>query len=625
MTLRDTRQLHQHGQDSGGWAMRSTMGLRSMPNRGRSQAGSQSRRPAWWGWLALVAALFLLNAALSFHNHWPTPWVEVRRELSAEIALLVLALALGARVWGPPSRRLMAGLALALTVLAVGRYAEVTAPALYGRPINLFWDARHLPGVAAMLIEAAPLPLVLGGVLGLALLLGIVYALLRWALGQVGDAVGQPAPRLVLTVLAGTALAAYLAGVSSPRLDWEHGFSLPVIKTYAQQAAFVIEALGAGPRALPPSPPLQSDLARVAGAHVVILFAESYGAATYDQPRLAQALAAGRADLAAALAGTGRGAVSAFVRSPTFGGGSWLAHASLLSGVEVAEGADYDRLLAQRRETLVHRFAQAGYRTLAVMPGLRQAWPEGAFYGFDTILGASALDYRGPALGWWRIPDQFALARLDADLTSADGRPRLAVFPTINSHIPFRPTPPYQPDWGRMLTSDPFEPAQTAAALAQGPDLTDLGSAYADSLAYLFKVLAGWLRLRPDLDLVLLVLGDHQPAAVVSGEGAPWEVPVHLITGRTAVRDALVAAGLHPRTHTAAAGVGRPPGADGNALARLRLRPVCPRHGSRGDRSAGRRGLRTQRSWGDRRERTGSRQGPAGAVNRADGSPARTS
>ena len=526
--------------------MRTGLGQRSMPDRGSAQAGSQPRWLALWRRLALVAALVLLNTALSFQNHWPTPWVEVRRELSAEIALLVLALALGARVWGPPSRRLLAGLAVLLTLLAVGRYAAVTAPALYGRPINLFWDARHLPGVAAMLIEAAPVPLVLGGVLGLALLLGIVYALLRWALRQVGAAVGQPAPRRVLTVLCGAAVAAYLAGVLSPRVDWEYAFSLPVIKTYAQQAAFVIEALGAGPRALPPGPPLQSDLARVQGAHVVMVFAESYGAVTYDQPRLARALAASRADLAGAVAQTRRGAVSAFVRSPTFGGSSWLAHASLLSGVEVTAGADYDLLLAQRRETLVHRFAQAGYRTLAVMPGLRQPWPEGAFYGYATILGALALDYRGPALGWWRIPDQFALARLDADLTSADGRPRLAVFPTINSHIPFSPTPPYQPDWGRLLTSNPFEPAQITAALAQRPDLTDLGPAYADSLAHLFKVLAGWLRLRPDLDLVLLVLGDHQPAAAVSGEGATWEVPVHLITGRTAVRDALVAQGFTP-------------------------------------------------------------------------------
>jgi hypothetical protein len=60
------------------------------------------------------------------------------------------------------------------------------------------------------------------------------------------------------------------------------------------------------------------------------------------------------------------------------------------------------------------------------------------------------------------------------------------------------------------------------------------------------RVVAGWLRLRPDLDLVLLVLGDHQPLAAVSGEGASWEVPVHLITQRAAVRDAFLAEGFVP-------------------------------------------------------------------------------
>jgi hypothetical protein len=375
---------------------------------------------------------------------------------------------------------------------------------------------------------------------------------LRWALGRVVEAVGTTAPRRILAVLAGAAVAAYLAGVASPRLNLEYGFSRPVTLTLAQQAAFALRALGAVPRGLPPSPELNSDLGRVWGAHVVILFAESYGAATLDQPRLEAALAPDRADLAAAVAQTGRSVVSALVRSPTFAGGSWLAHASLLSGVEVREDRDYALLLTQPRETLVHRFAQAGYRTLGVMPGLRLAWPEGAFYGYDSILDAQGLDYRGPELGWWRIPDQFALARLDAaELTATEpargeGRPRLAVFPTINSHVPFRPTPAYQPDWERILTTDPFDPTTLDRARTQAIALTDLGPAYADSLDYLFQVLAGWLRHRPDLDLVLLVLGDHQPLAAVSGEGAPWEVPVHLITARAWVRDAFLAQGFVP-------------------------------------------------------------------------------
>ncbi len=530
---------------------------------------------AWRPWLGLAAALWVLNAALSFHGRWPTLGVEWRWELAPEIAFLVLLLAWGAGYGRRPSRRLIAGLAGVLTLLVLGRYLAVMAPALYGRPIDLIADARYLPEVIPMLAQAAPWPLLLGLPLAFLFLLGIIFVGLRWALGRLVAALASDAPRRLLTLLGGAAVAAYLAGLASPGLAWGPGFSRPVTLALAEQLHLAPQAPAAqasdthipdphtsdaqapkaqaraGASGPPPLPLFDSDLGRVQGAHVVILFAESYGAATFDQPPLAAALAPARAALAAALAETGRDAVSAWVRSPTFAGGSWLAHASLLSGVEVTGDEDYHRLLTQSRETLVQPFARAGYRTLGVMPGLRYDWPEGAFYGYDAILDAPALDYLGPALGWWRIPDQFALARLDAaELTGGDGRPRLAVFPTISSHAPFRPTPPYQPDWGRILTADPFDRAEIkqepTPAGGEGWVLSDLGPAYGDAVAYLLRVVAGWLRLRPDLDLVLLVLGDHQPLAAVSGEGASWEVPVHLITQRAEVRDAFVAEGFVP-------------------------------------------------------------------------------
>ncbi len=541
---------------------------------------------AWRPWLGLAAALWLLNAALSFQGRWPTLWVEWRWELAPEIAFLVLALGVVAGIWGGrPSRGLLTGLAGLLTLLVLGRYLAVMAPALYGRPIDLIADARYLPEVVPMMAQAAPWHLLIGLPLAFLLLLGIIFAALRWALGRVAAALEAVAPRRLLTLLGGVTFAAYLVGLASPGLAWGSGFSRPVSLALAEQLRLVPQAsearvlhaqapdaqasdthtadphtsntqapepqARAGAPGPPPSPRLDSDLGRVRGAHVVILFAESYGAATFDQPHLGLALAPARADLAAALAETGRGVVSAWVRSPTFAGGSWLAHASLLAGVKVRGDDDYNRLLTQSRETLVQPFARAGYRTLGVMPGLRHSWPEGAFYGYDAILNAPALDYPGPALGWWRIPDQYALARLDAtELRAADGQPRLAVFPTISSHAPFRPTPPYQPDWGRILTADPFDLAEIKQELTpaggEGWVLSDLGPAYGDAVAYLLRVVAGWLRLRPDLDLVLLVLGDHQPLAAVSGEGASWEVPVHLITQRAEVREAFLAEGFVP-------------------------------------------------------------------------------
>ena len=499
-------------------------------------------------WLRLGLGWFLLNFALTIQNIWPTPWITTHNKFSFEIALLLLVLAVYAELKGVPPRRLIGWLAVGLTLLTIGRYAQVTAPALYGRPINLYWDAQHLPRVAAMLAQVSPTWLVALAALGTMVLVGGLFLALRWALGSVWAGLSQAGPRRGMAVLAAGVAAIYLA---APGLQLHTGrwFSNPVMPVYARQAEFLWEALigdaqGDTPRCktLP-----ASDLARLAGADVLLIFLESYGAVAYDRPAFNAALAASRERLADAARRTQRGAVSAYLESPTFGGSSWLAHSSLLTGVEVREPQSYHRLLTRECDTLPDRFARQGYRTLGLMPGLRYAWPEGDFYGFQHILGERILNYRGPEFGWWRIPDQYAIARLDQLEISLAERPPLFVFyPTISSHMPFRPTPPYQADWDRMLTQEPFEPDTLEVSLTRPPDWTDLGPAYTDALNYAFTWLAGYLEKHADSDLVIIVLGDHQPPASVSGASAPWEVPVHVITQRTDILESLQSAGLQP-------------------------------------------------------------------------------
>jgi hypothetical protein len=272
---------------------------------------------------------------------------------------------------------------------------------------------------------------------------------------------------------------------------------------------------------------------------------ESYGSVTYDRREFALALRPARERIAEALEHTGRSVVSAFVTSPTFGGQSVLAHLSLLSGIEVRDSTRYALLMTQKRATLVSAFKEAGYRAIAVMPGTQQAWPEGAFYGFDAIYDAPKLAYRGPQVGWFGIPDQYTLAALDTkELRSHPRKPLFIFFPTVSTHAPFQPTPPMQPDWQRVLTPQPYDTAPLEQALAQRPDWTHMGQGYVGSVEYFFNVLASYLRERPADDLLLVVLGDHQPAANVSGEGAPWDVPVHIISSRPEVLQAMQSHGF---------------------------------------------------------------------------------
>ena len=118
----------------------------------------------------LAAALLFLDASLTFQSLWPTPAVRWTGELSIELGVALVLLALA--TWrGVPltSRRAVRWMAVVWLVLVIGRYADVTAQALYGRDINLYWDLRFIPDVASMLARAAPWWLIAGAAIGAAL------------------------------------------------------------------------------------------------------------------------------------------------------------------------------------------------------------------------------------------------------------------------------------------------------------------------------------------------------------------------------------------------------------------------------------------------------------------------
>jgi len=490
----------------------------------------------WLHGFALVAAVLLLDVSLTFHNIWPTPAISWRGEVSIELAAYMLA-CIGAAFTGASRAGRTSSVTLRVVtvvwmLLVLGRYADVTATALFGRDINLYWDLRFIPDVVSLLAKAAHVWLVLGVTLAIVFALGVLYVVLRWALGRVALAAHDIRGRIALAVAAAVVL---VPGIPVAR---------PVTLTFARQLGVAIRAM-AGTTTVPPGPAMTSSLARVKGADVYLIFLESYGAVTFDRAEFVRGLAAPRAEFDKAIHDTNRDVVSAFVESPTFGGSSWLAHISLMSGVEVRDPDVNAMLMAQKRDTIVTNFKREGYRTVALMPGLWQAWPEGGFYGFDDIYGGERLDYRGPQFGWFDIPDEYALAKFDALEADKPARaPLFMFFPTISTHTPFRPTPPYQADWKRVLTGQPFGQAELDRSFDEQADWLNLGPSYVDAMAYTYATLSGYLRTRSDRDFVMILLGDHQPPALVSGEGAPWDVPVHVIASRRGVLDALIAKGF---------------------------------------------------------------------------------
>jgi hypothetical protein len=497
-----------------------------------------ARRP--WHALRVPLALLLLNVSLAFDLWWPTPMIELDHRISPEAVILWAAL-LGWTVWrGVPSQRALGVLAFGYSCFVLGRYLDIAAPALFGRPINLYWDVPQIPRFLWVTAQETAWWISVTVVAVVVLLLWSLWRLVRWALRTVAQVAVPYAlhQRWTWAVTAGLLVAVAL-NYGGVQATWPF-ISRPVLPTYVKQAQLL--AAAASPEALARLLPARTvvdeasalppgiALGGLNGRDVYLIFLESIGAVTYDNPKAASHLAPIRAELDAAIRSSGRHVVSAMMSSPTFGGASDLAHMGLLSGVDLSDPRRHDLLLTTGRPTLLSLFRSQGYETFGLYHAVSWEWPERAFYGYDHYIDGPALGYEGPRLGYWSIPDQFALARYEQMHPRGEQRPpRLLFLATITCHLPFSPVPPYQPDWQRVLSPTPFDAQETARALAEQPNWLDMFPDYLRMAEYTYRWIAGFMREPEQRDTVFILLGDHQPAANVSGPGAPWHVPVHVV------------------------------------------------------------------------------------------------
>ena len=477
----------------------------------------------------VILAVMFFNVLLTLHNVWPTPWIRLAPELSVELFVILLAIAVTMEIRNRFGWKSTIFVTFVFVVLSIGRYADVTAPALFGRPINLYWDIRHVPNVVSMMIEVTPFwRLLLGGVIADVFITVFLFAI-GYATKTVISGFQDKRLRRGTGAVSLAMIGIYAIGMSSDDIHTEGWFSLPVTPVYARQVEFLVEAL-TRKREDSPKPLAKSDMARIKGRDVFLIFFESYGATAFDDAH-GDGPYGEISALDQFLENSEWNAVSAMVESPTFAGASWLAHSSLLSGRWLDNQGDYQFFLTNPYETLVDRFRSIGHRTIALAPGLKQAWPEGRSYGFDAILDAKSLNYKGPAFGWWAIPDQYSLATfLDREMTPDRKKPLFLFFPTIMSHMPFGPTPPYQPDWEKIIGDDPFGGTPLDEALALLPEFDGLRPAYMRTIRHNLRLLRGFLESRVPADALVIVAGDHQPGAVVSGKDASWNSPVHIFS-----------------------------------------------------------------------------------------------
>ncbi|HEV7632839.1 MAG TPA: hypothetical protein VGO41_07580, partial [Steroidobacteraceae bacterium] len=158
-----------------------------------------------------LLALFFLNLALTLQNVWPTLKVRWVGECSVDLAALLFVLALLSTRPGLLKRGHASILAVLLLLLTLGRYVDETAPALYGRPINLYWDLPHVGSVIGMVTTVMSGWLLVAGIVAAIVLLALLYLLLRLAIRQVFRAMEDQRWRLGLGTVAALLLLSFAA------------------------------------------------------------------------------------------------------------------------------------------------------------------------------------------------------------------------------------------------------------------------------------------------------------------------------------------------------------------------------------------------------------------------------
>lgn len=533
--------------------------------------------------LLLAAALGLLAESFGRDVWWrwrhraepPAQPRPSRARSSAAVAVTILALVI---VWAalvapdqpadvtltgflrlPVEGLVLIGLAVVLPIPARRAFVAVVGPLLgllvilkvldiaffsaFARPFDIVGDAGNagigIETLRAALGRSQANLIVFGGVaLAVSLLVVVTWALARLM------RVAAAHRRRSLTAVAALAGVWFVCSVAG--LEFLRHRPLAA----ASAAGFIVREVGAVQADIRDEGVFAAEIRRdpfrdvpgaqllsgLRGKDVLLVFVESYGRVSVEgsafAPGIDAVLRAGTRRLSAA----GFAARSAFVTAPAFGGISWLAHSTLQAGVWANSQRRYNQLVATNRFTLSAAFRRAGWRSIDFAPADDRAWPEGsAFYHYDKLYDRRDMGYRGPGFNYAPMPDQYMFAALERLELARPHRPLFAEVDTVSSHMP----------WDRIPTMIPWNELGNGSIFNRVPidrspssfwwQPAQVQAAYARSLTYSLNALTSFVQRYGTKKLVLVVVGDEQPLAIVSGQTTSHDVPISVIAHDPAV------------------------------------------------------------------------------------------
>ncbi|WP_326558093.1 sulfatase [Micromonospora sp. NBC_01796] len=489
--------------------------------------------------LAVLLVLFALVAPNQIGRLSPAAFLRIPLEGLVGVALLLV-------LPGRTRRVVAAIVGVALGLLTIVKIIDMGFFEVLDRPFDLVLDWVLLDDALSFLTDSIGRFGAIAAAIGLALLVVAVLVLMTLSVLRLtrplvrhrttaARSVAALGAVWVTCAVLGAQIVPGVPVAANSAADLAYDRTLQVRAGLRDQSAFAEEVTVDAFR----DTPGDRLLTGLRGKDVIFAFVESYGRDAVEDPEMAPQvgalLDAGNQRLNAA----GFASRSAFLTSPTAGGGSWLAHATLLSGLWIDNQQRHNNLLASDRLTLNGAFRRADWRTVAVMPALTQPWPEGKFFGNDQVYGVDDLGYHGPKFSYAPVPDQFTLSAFERfERANPDHAPVMAEIPLVSSHGPWAPIP-RMVGWNELGDGSVYN---SIAKEGESPDdvwrdPSRVRTEYRRSIEYSLSSLISYVENYGDDNLVLVFLGDHQPAPIVTGENASRDVPITIVAHDPAVLD----------------------------------------------------------------------------------------
>ncbi len=467
------------------------------------------------------------------------------------IVFFFYAAILGWNGWRVPAA-LRIALVAAMFLVRFIRIGDGVEKRYYLRSFNLYTDLPLVPNLVGFFYSTTPgwkfALVVLATVAGIIVLAIATYRALGCVERYLSDT--RNARRVaIVTVISFVVLS--LVPRDPYFADFYYGsFAASVVPRLRHEAHFLANVYGysadktqtieAAQQRLAGEP---SNLAKLHHANVYLILVESYGQATFEQPFLEEQSHDVFDSFEKEVSANGFSIVSGGLDSPTFGGQSWLAHATLATTVRTADQLQYEVLHTQHPKTMARFFRDAGYRTVLVHPGTTRAWPEGEFYQFEKKYYFKDFDYAGPSFSWATMPDQYVLDFIRRNEIEQQKGPLFVQYTLVSSHAPWSHQPVVVDDWSRLGDGSVYNRLEMVRFPITWPDFANASEAYVRSINYDFEVLKRYICDYVHDDSLVILLGDHQPVGEVSGPQAGRGVPVHVISRDPAFVEPFLARG----------------------------------------------------------------------------------